>query len=688
MTFSVDGKEPSGSTDRKRVQEMLAESEIRYRSFFDNSLDALLLTSPDGSIFDVNPAACRMFGRTPEEIKRIGRSGLVNGTDSRLQEALQERARTGNAQAEITMVRADGTRFPADITSTVFKDAKGELKTSMIIRDVSAQKEVEASLRESERKFRFLTEKMTDIVWTMDRDFRTTYASPSLKNLLGFTLEERKRQSLEEMIAPESLERVRAMYLEELQADEKGAFAADRSATIEIEYYRKDGSTLWMENVVKWLRDPDGAIVGIYGVSRDISDRRLAEERREKLEAQLRQSQKMESVGRLAGGVAHDFNNMLGVILGHAELAMDVIDPAQPIYNDLHEIWKAARRSAELTRQLLTFARKQIVRPQVLDLNDTVSGMLRMLQRLIGENITLVWRPGAELWPVRIDPIQIDQILANLAVNARDAIVLPAGPDKAPESLRRQAGGTGNLTIATENILFDAVDCNALNGFTPGQYVRLTVSDDGCGMSQEALDNLFEPFFTTKEIGKGTGLGLATIYGIVKQNNGFINVYSEPEKGTTVKICFPAETAAAATRSEVYEKEPGRGDETILLVEDESEILKLAKIILERYGYSVFATAKPDAALTLAQQHPGPIHLLITDVVMPMMNGKELKDRIVALRPEIKVLFMSGYTPEAIDRHGMLEKGVPRLQKPFSVKVFAATVRKVLDKGKKLKAKG
>jgi len=667
MTFSVDGKEPSGSTDRKRVQEMLAESEIRYRSFFDNSLDALLLTSPDGSIFDVNPAACRMFGRTPEEIKRIGRSGLVNGTDSRLQEALQERARTGKAQAEITMVRADGTRFPADITSTVFKDAKGELKTSMIIRDVSAQKEVEASLRESERKFRFLTEKMTDIVWTMDRDFRTTYASPSLKNLLGFTLEERKRQSLEEMIAPESLERVRAMYLEELQADEKGAFAADRSATIEIEYYRKDGSTLWMENVVKWLRDPDGAIVGIYGVSRDISDRRLAEERREKLEAQLRQSQKMESVGRLAGGVAHDFNNLLSIILGYGELMMTDLQAGHPHHEPLNEIYQAAVRAKNLTRQLLAFSRKQVLEMQPLDANNVVIGFEKFLRRIIGEDIELKLALSSAPLRISADTAQLEQVLMNLAVNARDAMT-----------------DGGVLKVKTIAVELDEAYSAGKPGVTPGMYACISVSDTGTGMDKETQEHLFEPFFTTKAKDKGTGLGLATSYGIVKQHGGNIWVYSEPGEGTTFKIYLPLgseTTAAASPAAPGPRRELPTGAATVLVVEDDQSLRKLAVGILGQSGYKVLESGSAANAVEQAKAHAGLIHLVLTDVVMPEMKGPEVYGRIRTHHPEARVLYMSGYTDNVIIHHGVLEEGIAFIQKPFTVNGLLEKVAEVLGEG-------
>jgi len=392
-------------------------------------------------------------------------------------------------------------------------------------------------------------------------------------------------------------------------------------------------------------------------VNHDISER-------ERLQAQLLQSQKMESVGRLAGGVAHDFNNMLGVIFGHTETAMEQVDPALPLYANLQEIRKAAERSSDLTRQLLAFARKQTVSPKVLDLNDTVEGMLKMLRRLIGEDIHLSWLPGSNIWPVKIDPSQIDQILANLCVNARDAIA-----------------GVGKVTIETQNAAFDETYCADHAGLVSGEYVLLALSDDGCGMDKETLSHLFEPFFTTKGAGKGTGLGLATVYGIVKQNNGFLNVYSEPGQGTTLKVYLPRyEGKAEQTRMEGPQEPVMRGHETVLVVEDEEALLDLNKRILEKQGYRVLAASTPSEAIRLAEDYPGEIHLLMTDVVMPEMNGRDLSDKILSRYPHMRCLFTSGYTADVIAHHGVLDEGVHFIQKPFSRKDLAAKVRKALDR--------
>jgi PAS domain S-box-containing protein len=393
-----------------------------------------------------------------------------------------------------------------------------------------------------------------------------------------------------------------------------------------------------------------------------------AEEAKARMEARLQQAQKMEVVGRLAGGVAHDFNNMLGVVLGHAEIALERLAPSDQLHSDLTEIHKAASRSADITRQLLAFARKQTIAPIVMDLNDTVTGMLKMLQRLIGENIDLQWHPGMGLWPVKTDPSQIDQILANLCINVRDAI---AGP--------------GKVIIETSKAAFDEAYCADHAGFVPGEYVRLAVSDNGCGMDKEAQSHLFEPFFTTKELGKGTGLGLATVYGIVKQNAGFINVYSETNQGTTLTIYFPRHIGKAEqARTEDPPKPAVRGQETILLAEDEPAVLDLTKSLLERQGYTVLAASTPGEAIRLANEYAGEIHLLMTDVVMPEMNGRDLAKTLLTLYPRLKRLFTSGYTADIIAHNGVLDEGVHFIQKPFSIKALAAKVREVLDQKQEL----
>ena len=412
------------------------------------------------------------------------------------------------------------------------------------------------------------------------------------------------------------------------------------------------------------LAEIAGALAYALSVLQLAQDRKASDRKRLSLETQLLQAQKIESVGRLAGGVAHDYNNMLSVISGFAELALEKVAPGDPLHADLKQILEAAKRSSEITRQLVAFARKQTIAPKVLDLNDTVEGMLKMLRRLIGEDIDLAWMPDAGLWPVKMDPAQIDQILANLCVNARDAI-----------------SAAGKITIETGNATLDETYCADHAGFIPGEFALLAVSDDGCGMEEELQAKIFEPFFTTKELGKGTGLGLATVYGIVKQNSGFINVYSEPGKGTTFKIYLPRHAAEAKeTATACIEQIPAGRGETVLLVEDEPTIIMIAKKMLERLEYRVVAAGTPSEAMRLARQSGGHIDLLLTDVVMPEMNGRELANKLQTMHPEIKILFMSGYTSNVIAHQGVLDAGVNFIQKPLALKELALKIRAIMDK--------
>lgn len=388
-----------------------------------------------------------------------------------------------------------------------------------------------------------------------------------------------------------------------------------------------------------------------------------SEDEKSLLEAQLHQAQKLESVGRLAGGVAHDFNNMLGVIIGHASLGLMKIDPTHSLHSHMVEINNAAERSADLTRQLLAFARKQVIEPKVLDLNDTISGMLKMLQRLIGEDIHLCWQPGNKLWQVKMDPSQIDQILANLCVNARDAI------DTA-----------GKIFIETGNISIDKTYSINHTEALEADYVWLSVSDDGSGMDKETLTHIFEPFFTTKDLGKGTGLGLATVYGIVKQNEGFVNVYSEPGSGTTFTIYIPRHIGTSVQKpSEGILIQPPCGNETILLVEDEPAILQMTSLMLRGLGYTVLSAGTPSEAVQMAREHDDVIHLLLTDVVMPEMNGRDLVTNLITICPGLKCLFMSGYTADVIAHHGVIDQGLHFIQKPFPLPALASKVREVLE---------
>jgi len=430
----------------------------------------------------------------------------------------------------------------------------------------------------------------------------------------------------------------------------------------EIALLRRDGSRFVALVAARAIRNAAGNLLCYQAEHLDITERKQAETEKAKLEDQLRQAQKMEAVGRLAGGVAHDFNNLLMGIIGYTELCRDKIPADHPIQEYLDEITSAAGRSTEITRQLLAFARKQTIAPKILDLNDAVAGMLKLLRRIIGEDIKLTWRPGAALRPVKLDPSQVDQILANLCVNSRDAIA-----------------GVGEVALETGSIAFDEKYCAVHPDVIPGAYVFLAVSDNGGGMDKETLAQVFEPFFTTKGLGKGTGLGLATVYGIVKQNNGFIHATSEPGKGTTFTIYLP-EIAAEAEALVTCKTEAPRGrGETILLVEDEKSLRVTCGAFLEALGYKVMAAETPGEALKLVAQHPGAIHVLLTDVVMPGMDGRQLAKRIGAIKPGVKVLFMSGYTSDVIAQRGVLDEGVMFLAKPFSRDDLARKLREVLE---------
>jgi len=525
----------------------------------------------------------------------------------------------------------------------------------LISRLSSKIKQSTDALRESEERLRLMVKNASDSLVIVSADGSQRYVSPAAERITGFPIADLEGRSLETIVHPDDMKDIRAAWNEAVEHPEK---------TVTVQYrhiHKTRGWVLFEATAQSFLGEP--AINGVIACVRDITDRIKAEEENKQLQLQLTQAQKMESVGRLAGGVAHDFNNMLGVILGHTELALDGLEPGQPLFTSLQEIAGAARRSADLTRQLLAFARKQTVLPQVLDLNETVGKMLTMLRPLIGEHITLTWLPGHNLEPVRMDPSQLDQILANLCVNARDAIA-----------------EMGEVIIKTDTAAFDKTYCSAHTGYLPGDYVELEVSDTGCGMDQETLSLLFEPFFTTKELGKGTGLGLATVYGIVKQNDGFIDVESSPGRGTTFKIYLPQYTIKTDRRPEVDPvDQAGRGHETILLVEDEPMILGMAAQMLQRQGYQVLPAATPAEAIRLAGEHPGEIHMVITDIVMPEMNGKDLVKSLSSICPGLKCLFMSGYTADLIAQHNVLEEDVHFIQKPFTLTDLTVKVREVLQ---------
>jgi two-component system, cell cycle sensor histidine kinase and response regulator CckA len=520
--------------------------------------------------------------------------------------------------------------------------------------DVSAQHAMEEQLRRSREDLATTLECMVDGVITTDVEGRITRMNPAAQALTGWSEADGLGRRLDELVrflnhqtqAPveHAVERV-------LQDGLKIGLAND---TVLV---RRDGTAVPIASSGAPIRDADGATRGVVLLLKDMKQEY-------ELTSMLQQSQKMEAVGRLAGGVAHDFNNLLTVITSYADILLQDLGPQDPRRDDLQEIHKAAASAAALTRQLLAFSRQQVLEPRVLAVNEVVAGIQKLLARLLGEDVEVVTALAPGLDAVRADPGQLEQVIVNLAVNARDA--MPQG---------------GELTLETANVEMDETYLRDHPVAKAGAYVMLAVSDTGTGMDRETQRRIFEPFFTTKEAGKGTGLGLATVYGIVRQSGGFIWVYSEPGHGTTFKIYLPRvdEPVATALERTAVGRTP-RGRETILLVEDAAAVRAVTRALLERLGYVVLEAPHGEAALHLAAKHHGPIDLLLTDVVMPGLGGRPLAERLLAARPELRVLYASGYTDDAVVRHGVLETGIAYLQKPFTSEALARKVREVLER--------
>jgi len=623
--------------------------------------DPVLLLDPDSAVIrDVNQATCDLFACTRAGAlgARIGQFSFadLNSTPADIPALIQRARAKGPQRFAWQARRTDGTPFWAEATLRCARIG-GRSRIVMTARDVSQRIQAEADLVASSDRFRKLIDTVPDLaIHGYLMDGTATYWNETCTRLYGYTAEEAIGRSIFDLIIPPELsEAVRA----NIQALKLGA--ANLPPT-ELVLRRKDGSRIHVYSGYAVSSLP-GHPPQFFCLDLDLTERLRTEDERQQLQDQLAQAQKMELVGRLAGGVAHDFNNMLGVIVGYAELAMEQADPDTTVFHDLQEIRKAARRSTDLTRQLLAYARKQPVSPRVLDLNETIGGALNMIRRLIGENLELRWQPAASVWPVRLDPGQLDQILTNLCVNARDAIE-----------------GIGALTIQTGTIaLPPAALPRGPESPPPGDYTWLSVADNGPGMPRDVLEHIFEPFFTTKEIGRGTGLGLATVYGIVKQNHAHISVDSDPGRGTVFTLHFPRHHGPVDAEPPALPAVDGvSGRQTLLLVEDELSLLSLCRSHLERQGYDVLATDSPAEALQMASAHPGPIHLLITDVVMPEMDGAELSRRLTLMRPGIHTLFMSGYTADVTARHGVSNTGIQFLQKPFGNADLTAKVQALL----------
>jgi len=660
--FKIIGQRITKLLENLILIKQTTESEERFRNLMEN-VDAVAVQGYglDGTTQYWNKASERLYGYTQQEA--IGRSLLDLIIPPEMRDAVTEEMRkmveTGQPvpSGELLLMHKDGSRVPVLSHHTIVRVPGREQELFCLDIDITERKQAETTLRQSEEKFRTLVNTAPFGIQLTDLEGKIVYSNLAHHQIQGCEPNQLIGMYIWDLTANDChREKTRDYYQHIISKKPEPSIYFSRDRT-------RDGREIDVQINWDYIRNEKDEVTGIISIIEDITERNQADAERKKLQEQLNQAQKMEAVGRLAGGVAHDFNNMLGVILGYVELASEKIDSSQDLYSDLKEIQKAAQRSADLTRQLLTFARKQIIAPKMLNLNNIVNSMLKILRRLIGEDIDLLWLPASQLWPVKVDPTQIDQILANLCVNARDAIA-----------------DVGKLTIETQMKTFVQADCVRNTECIPGDYVMLSVTDSGCGMNKETLDNLFEPFFTTKEIGKGTGLGLAIIYGIVKQNKGFINVYSEPDQGTTFKIYLPRfHTSEEAQERTLREKPTPIGNETILLAEDEPAILRITNMMLERKGYLVLPAATPADAINIADTYVGKIDLLMTDVVMPEMNGRDLAKKITALFPEIKLLFMSGYSANVITQQGVLDDGVAFMQKPFSMNELAEKIRVVLD---------
>jgi PAS domain S-box-containing protein len=645
-------------TERKRAEERLQQSQDDYRNLAESISDVFFAMDKDLRYTYWNKATEKLTGIPANDA--LGKSLYelfpeMKGT--RAESLYLEAMRTGQPHAFVNEYRLKGKDMVFELNAYPSK-----FGLSVIAKDITERKRAEETLRESENRYRLLAENVTDVIWITDLDLRYTYVSPSVMRLRGVTAEEAIRENIEETLTLSSLQVARKALAEELSNEANPQKDPFRSRTLELEQKCKDGSTVWTEVSASFLRDPEGRPSGLLGVTRDISERKQAERQRTDLEAQLTQAQKMEAVGRLAGGIAHDFNNIVMVINGYAQLLLRKLSPRHPLRQSINEIRKAGERAASLTRQLLAFSRRQVLVPEILDLNRVVTDAEEMLRRVIGEDVELVIRQGHKLDKVLADPGQMAQVLVNLVVNARDA--MPRG---------------GRLTIETANVGLREGEVGELPGAAHGPHVMLAVSDTGVGMSKEVMEHMFEPFFTTKEPSSGTGLGLATVYGIVKQSGGYVWAQSEPGQGSTFRVYLPCaqveagEPAASSTKGRLI-----KGKETILVVEDELSVRQVIAQGLRSSGYKVLEAASGEQAMHRLRHHGDPLHLVLTDLVMPRMSGREVAESVRALYPQVKVVFISGYTDEALQGHGISGTPASFLQKPFTMEALTQKVREVL----------
>ena len=652
-------------TARRMADQRLQDSNDFLGKIVANAAEGVAVCQPTETFpflrFSVwNDRMTEIVGYTLDEINRLGWYQSLY-PDLELQARAVERTaqtRTGSnlvAEEWVVTTKAGEKRALAISTSTMTL-ADGAPAVVALMQDVTDRRRASEALHKSEQKYRGIFDDSVAAIYFFDAEKRFIDTNRAGEELLGYSREELLRLSIPDVDAdPVAVQPAHAELL-----------AGGELKNFEHRLKHKSGRVVTVLNNSRPIVDGDGRIVGLQSTLIDVTEQRRAQEEQDRLRAQLAASQKLDSIGRLAGGVAHDFNNLLGVILGRTSMAAESLDPSHPVQTDLKEVLDAAERSAELTRQLLAFARRQTATPVEIDLNEKVGGVLKILRRLIGEHITLIWSPAAQLTTVRMDPSQVDQILANLCVNARDAI-----------------SGVGHIRIETG--FASPADAARFTGGAQGQpvgrFVVLSVMDSGCGMERTVVENIFEPFYTTKSVGQGTGLGLATVYGIVKQNGGHVEVQSSPGKGTTFHVYLPA----VEGRPDYHRGGPAAppvppGTERLLLVEDEPAVMRLTKRMLERLGYHVLAAGGPEEALRVVAEDPTPIDMLMTDVIMPEMSGWDLSRELLKQNPDLRVLFMSGYTADVIADHGVLGSDVHFIQKPFVFNDLGAKIRAVLER--------
>ena len=636
-------------TARKEAEAVLHESDERFRQVADNIREVFWLFDLSlGRVIYASPAYSEIFGLSPETLYEDPSSWqrIMHHEDVERQQAIFDNPPTEPWHGEFRIWHPDGSlHWISNRASPIFDEAGKVKRLVGIAEDITERKLAEEAVRESQSRFIQLAENIPDAIWLADPKAGLLYMSPAYENIYGLTLESLSEDptSWLDAVHPDDRERVRDIRENQEKEDRYYEFRVVHS----------DGSIRWVSNQRTPIVDENGDVYRIVGVAQDITHRKLMEE-------QLLQAQKMEVVGQLAGGIAHDFNNLLTAILAYSHLGMMKLSPEDPVAGYMEEIKKAGERAARLTSQLLTFSRRQISEPRVLNLNEIIIDTNKMLRRLIGENIELVALPTEDLWLTEVDPGQMEQVLVNLAVNARDA--MPGG---------------GKLIIKTAKVRVDEDLARLHPDLSEGEYVTLSVQDTGTGIAKEVIEHIFEPFFTTKEIGKGTGLGLAMCFGIVTQSGGCIVVDSEPGKGTTFTIYLPRVDVPATNLP--LRDESGylpTGSETVLLVEDEPALLNVAAHVLREQGYTVLEATNGTDALRVSEDCADQeIHLLLTDVVMPLMGGKELADKLRLIRPGISVLFASGYTDDAIVSQDILEERTKFMQKPFTPSDLARKVK-------------